>query len=378
MHDLHWQKSCTPDHYQQYKARIVRAFSRLNTIEVYMKRILLTGAGGFVGHHILQYLLKVTDYEIVCLDRLDFSGNLNRIAELRDVLPADALQRIKIMFHDLKAEINPQLAKQIGHIDIVLHVAAGSHVTRSIENPMLFIMDNVVGTGNLLEYTRHFLPDVEKFIHFGTDEIFGHAPLGMDYHEYDRYNSRSPYSASKAGAEELCVAYENTYKMPIYCTHTQNVFGERQSPEKYIGLVMRKLMVDEEITVHGDEATGTVSGLRHWIHATDVADAVKFIMDLPHGKFPLASDVATCPKFNIVGDNEVSNLDIAHMIAKIMGLPLKYRIVSFDKQRPGHDFRYSLSGEYMRSLGWHAQENFEHRLKQMVEWTLRNPQWLRM
>jgi dTDP-glucose 4,6-dehydratase len=225
-----------------------------------MKNILLTGACGFIGHHILARIIAETDYNVVCLDRLDFSGNLNRLAELKDQMSDAERARVKIVFHDLKAEINAQLVRQIGPVDIVLHIAAGSHVTRSIENPMAFVLDNVVGTCNLLEYARKNLPNLEKFINFGTDEIFGNAPLGVDFREYDRYNSRSPYSATKAGAEELCVAYENTYKMPIYCTHTMNVFGERQSPEKFIGIVMRQVLQGLEVTIHGDESTATVSG----------------------------------------------------------------------------------------------------------------------
>jgi len=341
------------------------------------KTILVTGGAGFIGHHMIRRLLKHPEYNIITLDRLDFSGNLNRLSELKTEF-GSAIDRLKVIHHDLKAEINDQLAKQLGNIDIIIHMAAGSHVTRSIENPLAFVLDNVVGTCNLLDYARKRLPNLEKFINFGTDEVFGSAPDGVDFKEYDRYNSRSPYSASKAGAEELCVAYENTYGMPIYCTHTMNVFGERQLPEKFIGIAMRKILAGEPVTIHCDEETGTKSGLRHWVHAADVADATMFIIDLPHKKFKLANDagVATCPKFNIVGQHEVSNLDVAQKIANILGKELKYTMVSYDLQRPGHDFRYSLSGEYMKELGWEPKYDFDLRLKQMVEWTLKNDSWL--
>ena len=341
------------------------------------KTILVTGGAGFIGHHMIRRLLKHPEYNIISLDRLDFSGNLNRLSELKTEF-GSSIHRLKVIHHDLKAEINDQLAKQLGNIDIIVHMAAGSHVTRSIENPIAFVLDNVIGTCNLLDYARKRLPNLEKFINFGTDEVFGSAPDGVDFKEYDRYNSRSPYSASKAGAEELCVAYENTYSMPIYCTHTMNVFGERQLPEKFIGIAMRKILAGEPVTIHCDEETGTKSGLRHWVHAADVADATMFIIDLPHKKFTLANDagVASCPKFNIVGQHEVSNLDVAQKIADILGKELKYTMVSYDLQRPGHDFRYSLSGEYMKELGWEPKYDFDLRLKQMVEWTLKNDRWL--
>ena len=342
--------------------------------------VMVTGGAGFIGHHMIRRLLKHPEYNIISLDRLDFSGNLNRLAELAQEFGPDEMRRLRVVHHDLKAEINSQLAGQIGDVDYIIHMAAGSHVTRSIENPMLFVQDNVVGTCNLLDYARFHLPDLKKFINFGTDEVFGSAPLGVEYQEYDRYNSRSPYSATKAGAEELCVAYENTFGMPIYCTHTMNVFGERQSPEKFLGLVMRKVLDDQEVTVHCDEKTGTESGLRHWVHAADVADATMFIMNLPHKKFALPTDFggATCPKFNIVGQREISNFEVAQHVATIMGRELRYTMVGYDTQRPGHDFRYALSGEYMKSLGWEPKYEFDTRLEQMVNWTLKNSRWLKL
>ena len=143
----------------------------------------------------------------------------------------------------MKSEINPWIKKEVGNVEIILHLAAGSHVDRSIDNPMEFVLDNVVGTANILEYARQIneTNNLERFIYFSTDEVFGPAPNGVDYKENDRYNSTNPYSATKAGGEELAVAYENTYKLPIYITHTMNVFGERQYPEKFIPMCIKKL-----------------------------------------------------------------------------------------------------------------------------------------
>lgn len=341
-----------------------------------MKRIMVTGGAGFVGHHLVRRLLKEEIYQVVSVDRLDFSGNLNRLADLSLEFNPRIMKNLKVVHHDLRAEINPLVASQIGNVDIIVHMAAGSHVNRSIENPMGFVMDNVVGTCNLLDYARKHLPNLEKFINIGTDEVFGSAPDGVEFKEYDRYNSRSPYSATKAGAEELCVAYENTFNMPVYCTHTMNVFGERQLSEKFIGTVIKKVLKGEEVTIHCDPETGTKSGLRHWIHAADVADAVVFIMNLPHKKFPLANPQFTCPKFNIVGIKEISNLEVAQKVADILNMPLNYTMVSYDLQRPGHDFRYALSGEYMKSLGWEPKYDFDTRIHQVVKWTVENSRWL--
>jgi len=340
--------------------------------------VLVTGGAGFIGHHLIRRLLKHPNISVVSLDRLDFSGNLNRLHELSKEFSKDDMSRLRVVYHDLRAEINDTLAKQLGEIDYIIHMAAGSHVNRSIQNPMLFVQDNIVGTCNLLEYARKHLPKLKKFINFGTDEVFGSAREGVEYTEYSRYNSRSPYSATKAGAEELCVAYENTYGMPIYCTHTMNVFGERQLNEKFIAIVINKLLTNQEVLIHADPETGTKSGLRHWIHAADVADATVFIMGLPHKQFKLADSSGdfTCPKFNIVGPVEHSNLYVAEKIASIMKLHLKYRLVSYDNQRPGHDFRYSLSGQYMKELGWEPKYDFDTRLEQVVTWTLNNKQWL--
>ena len=158
-------------------------------------------------------------------------------------------RRVKIVHHDLKAALNPLVCSEIGQVDYILHLAAGSHVDRSIDYPMEFVLDNVVGTANILDFART-QDNLEKFVYFSTDEVFGPAPNGIKYKENDRYNSTNPYSATKAGAEELAVAYENTYKLPIIITHTMNVFGERQHPEKYIPMCIRKARDGEVVTIH--------------------------------------------------------------------------------------------------------------------------------
>jgi dTDP-glucose 4,6-dehydratase len=339
------------------------------------KRVLITGGAGFIAHHVVQKLLNETDWDIVTLDRLDFSGNLNRLSDVMKDMTPEMKKRVEVVFHDLKSEINPMIQTMLGDVNIVLHLAAGSHVDRSIEFPMEFIMDNVVGTANILQYART-LKNLERFIYFSTDEVFGPAPKGVNYKERDRYNSTNPYSASKAAGEEICVAFENTYSMPLYITHTMNVFGERQHPEKFIPLVMRKVRDGDKVTIHSNKEK-TEAGSRHYIHAKDVADGLLFLLNLKDVKFEKDYGDAKCPKFNLVGPEEINNLELAQLIADAQNKELNYEMVDFHSSRPGHDLRYALSGDYMESLGWKPKISLRERIQEVVKWTLENDRWLK-
>lgn len=340
-----------------------------------MTKALITGGAGFIAHHLVAKLLKETDWEIVTLDRLDYSGNLNR---LNDILTTscspEERKRVKVVFHDLKAELNPLVKSQIGQTDYIFHLAAGSHVDRSIDYPMEFVLDNVVATCNILEFAR-CQNQLKRFIYFSTDEVFGPAPNGIKYKENDRYNSTNPYSATKAGGEELAVAYHNTYKLPIYITHTMNVFGERQHPEKYIPMCIRKIRNGETVTIHSD-STKTIPGSRHYIHAGDVADAILFLADKNIEEENYGG--AKCPKFNIVGSEELNNLELAQIIANAQGKELHYSLVDFHSSRPGHDLRYALDGEKMRQMGWEPAKSVRERIAQVVNWTLENDRWIEL
>ncbi len=344
-----------------------------------MKKVLITGGAGFIAHHLIYYILKKTNWEIISLDRLDYSGNLNRLDNILSNLTDKDKARIKVVFHDLKSELNPWIRKEIGEVNIILHLAAGSHVDRSIEYPLEFVMDNVVGTANILEYARYIYnknSQFEKFVYFSTDEVFGPAPTGVNYKENDRYNSTNPYSATKAAGEELAVAYENTYNLPVIITHTMNVFGERQHPEKFIPMCIKKIRDGETVTIHSDKSK-KIPGSRHYIHAEDVSEAILFLLN---------NDIkqennwggAKCPKFNIVGAEELTNLELAEIIAKSQNKKLNYEMVDFHSSRPGHDLRYSLSGEKMKSMGWVPKIKVQSRIKQVVEWSLANPSWIEL
>ena len=206
--------------------------------------------------------------------------------------------------------------------------------------------------------------------------MFGPAPNGIKYKENDRYNSTNPYSATKAGAEELAVAYENTYKLPIYITHTMNVFGERQHPEKFIPMCIKRARDGDVITIHSDK-TRTIPGSRHYIHAEDVSSAVYFLLQYK-GTFEPTWGNAKCPKFNIVGSEELNNLELAQIIADAQGKELKYELVDFHSSRPGHDLRYALDGGKMRELGWTPAKSVRERIAEVTNWTLNNQRWIKL
>lgn len=337
------------------------------------KRLLITGGAGFIAHHVIDYFLDNTDWQIVTLDRLDFSGNLNRLHEIVHHRDDNTKKRIKVVHHDLKAELNPEITRTLGKIDIVCHLAAGSHVDRSISFPLEFVMDNVVGTAHILDYARK-IDNLEQFVYFSTDEIFGPAPEGISYKENDRYNSTNPYSASKAGGEELVVAYENTYSMPAIITHTMNVFGERQNAEKYIPMVIKKVRDNERVSIHSDKSKKN-AGSRHYIHASDVAEALLFLLNYDISSLNPDKTGAKCQKFNIVGKDEIDNLSLAKFIAKVQNKELRYNMVDFHSSRPGHDLRYALDGSKMKKMGWEPKSAFD-RLEPVVKWTLKNDRWL--
>ena len=339
-----------------------------------MKNILITGGAGFIAHHIIWHIIKNTDWNITTIDRLDLSGNLNRLDDILKEFSNKDKKRLKIVFHDLKAEINSQIKSEIGKPDIILHLAAASHVDRSIKYPMEFVNDNVVGTVNLLNFAKEN-NKIEKFVYFSTDEIFGNAPDGVSYKEYDRYNSTNPYSASKAAAEEFCVAYENTYKMPIFITHTMNVFGERQHPEKFIPMVIKRVRDEEKVLIHSNNEK-TKAGSRHYIHAQDVADGIMFILNLKNYQHKGDFGNAKCPKFNLVGPEEIDNLTLAQMIAKVQKKKLVYELIDNHSSRPGHDLRYSLSPGLLKKLGWEPKIKLSKRIAEVVNWSLENNRWL--
>jgi len=331
--------------------------------------VLVTGGAGFVGHHMVEHLLKNSDWKITVLDALSFaSGGWDR---LRDV-QVYQVSNVECHSHDLVRPICDGLASELGRPDVIIHMAAESHVDRSIMYPNRFAEANVMGTVNLLNFARTVN---SRVIYFGTDEVYGPAPGKKAYKEGERFLPGNPYSASKAAAECFCYAYSNTYQMPIAITNTMNVFGERQHPEKFIPMCIRKILAEETITIHANEDK-TVPGSRFYIHARNVASAVMHIIEnLP---MPLDNEDASCGKWNIVGPEEWDNLTLARKIAEVLGKDLKYEMVDFHSSRPGHDLRYALDGAKLHNYGWTPPVTVDDALEKTIRWTLDNPRWLEL
>ena len=331
-------------------------------------RILLTGSCGFAGHYIVDFLLKKDEvHEVVGLDRLSYSGNQNRISEILASNPNKT--KYSVIHHDLRSEVHDILSQRLGQFDFIIHVAASTHVDRSITDPMSFVLDNVVATCNILNFART-QKALKKFIYFSTDEVFGPAPNDVLHDEYDPYNAGNPYAATKAGGEELAVSFRNTYGVPVTITHTMNLFGPRQHPEKYVPMCINKILKGEKIYIHAD-STKTQPGSRFYIHLDAVVNAVWFVM---HDSAP--AKPGFCPKYNIVGKEETSNLELAQYIADSMNMPLNYELVDFHSSRPGHDLRYALSGERLRKAGWEPARSIKERIQEIVEWCLSNKTWM--
>jgi len=327
-----------------------------------VKKIILTGGCGFIGHHVAEYLHKNTDWDIIILDKLSYASmGLNR---LRNNLLLFS-PRVKVFTMDLCNQITDGIKKEVGNdVNYIIHMAAETHVDNSILDPKNVIKNNISSTLNLLEWARE-IKKLEIFFYFSTDEVFGPAPVDTLYKEWDRHRPTNPYSASKSAAENICIAYENTYNIPLMIVNVMNAFGERQHVEKFIPMCIKKILNDELIYIHSypDKIT---PGTRFYIHSQNIASAVLFLIN--NGKIG--------EKYNISGEKEVSNLEIAQLISKFIGKDLKYEMIDFHSTRPGNDIRYGLDGNKLYELGWNPKFDFEKSLEKTVKWTLENLEWL--
>lgn len=320
-----------------------------------MTRVLITGCAGFIGYHLVAHLLEHTDWEIVGLDRLDEAASMAKLG------PFTHSGRFRFVWHDLRATVRPDaLGYEAlrGDFDHIVHLAAGSHVDRSVRNPLQFIADNVVGTGHLLEFVREHNM-AARVVAFGTDEIYGPAPPGVVFRPWDRANPANPYAATKAGADALAVAYAHTYGLKMIVTRCGNVFGPGQHPEKFVPIAIGKIRRGEVVPVH---AVGGVPCSRLYLYVENAASAILHI--LRHGTELDGTEESG--RYNITASHEVSNIDLVEKIGDILSVVPRFQLVENPPGRLRPDLRYSISGEELARIGWAPSVGFDEGLRRTV------------
>ena len=319
-------------------------------------RHLITGGAGFIGTNYIRYMLRMyPDDEIVCADKLTYAGNYDNLKEFEGE-KRFAFEQIDIC--DRKAVYS--LFKTY-NIDCVVNFAAESHVDRSIENPEIFLQTNIIGTEVLLDAVNKY--GIKRFHQISTDEVYGDLPLDrpdLKFEENWSIKTSSPYSASKASADLLCLAYFRTFGTPVTISRCSNNYGPYQFPEKLIPLMIEKAQRDESLPVYGDG-----KNIRDWLYVEDHCSAVdKIVRNGKNGEI-----------YNIGGNNEKANIDIVKIILEALGKPES--LITYVKDRPGHDKRYAINScKIQNELGWKPQTDFDVGMRQTIEWYKNNPKWI--
>ena len=336
------------------------------------KRVLVTGCGGAIGCHLLAHIMHNTDWDVVATDsfRGEHKGYFDRVTEVCSEHP-EWKDRITVIQHNLCAPFTERQIKEIGKVDYIINLASRSDVQASVDDPVSFLRDNTELMINMLEYARAVKPEV--FLHFSTDEVYGPAPKDSEGHpEWSTILPSNPYSASKAMQEAMAISYWRTYDVPVVITNTMNNFGEMQAPSKFPAMIQQKLERDEEITVH---ASGGEIGTRYYLHSRNASDGVLFILKNTKPNMHTFGEIDKPSRYNIVGDKQVSNLDLVHIIADLMGKTPKIKMVDYHTHNAGHDLHYGLDGTLLQELGWTPPMSFEESLQNTIKWHQENPKW---
>ncbi|MBM3404756.1 MAG: dTDP-glucose 4,6-dehydratase [Bacteroidetes bacterium] len=330
------------------------------------KNVLITGGAGFIGSHVVRlFVRKYPEYRIVNLDKLTYAGNLENLKDIEQepnysFVRADIVDKASMMdlFHQFR-------------FDGVIHLAAESHVDRSISSPDEFIYTNIIGSVNLLNAARELWKDDhsgKKFYQISTDEVYGSLGDSGFFYETTAYDPRSPYSASKAGADHLVRAFYHTYNLPIVISNCSNNYGPYQFPEKLIPLVIHNIRYNKPIPVYGKG-----ENIRDWLYVEDHAHAIDLV-------FHKGLDGNT---YNIGGKNEWKNIDLIRLLCRILDEKLhresgtSEKLITFVKDRAGHDLRYAIDASKInKELGWEPTTLFEEELRKTVEWYLTNEAWM--
>jgi dTDP-glucose 4,6-dehydratase len=332
-----------------------------------MKKILITGGAGFIGSHVIRLMVnKYPDYKIINLDALTYAGNLENLKDIEH----------KSNYEFIKGDItDPKVVGRLfgtNQFDGIIHLAAESHVDRSISNPMEFINTNIVGTVTLLNAAREQWKDNmdgKRFYHISTDEVYGSLGQTGLFTETTAYDPRSPYSASKASSDHLVRAYYHTFGLPIVISNCSNNYGPNQFPEKLLPLAINNILNKKPIPVYGKG-----DNIRDWLYVEDHAAAIDVIY---HGG-------KNGETYNIGGINEWKNIDLINLLCQVMDEQLNRpkgdaeKLITFVKDRAGHDQRYAIdSSKLMEELGWKPSLQFEEGLVKTVKWYLANLDWMK-
>lgn len=337
------------------------------------KTLLLTGVGGSIGVHFLAHIFHNTDWDIVGIDSFRHKGWTDRVRVMVESHP-EWRERLTVVSHDLAAPISPVMKEKMGHIDYIINMASLSDVEASIQNPVPFVKNNVDLVLAMLEYAREAKPEV--FIQISTDEVYGASAskFGDLRKEWDPIIPSNPYAASKAAQEAIAISYWRTYGIPLIITNTMNNFGEYQQASKFPVMIQKAVMEDKEITIHG--RPGQI-GSRSYIHSRNFADAILFLIQntKPHLHVPNSADRPD--RYNIAGDMQLDNLELAQKIATLMGKELKYKLVDSHSARPGHDPHYGLDSTKLYSLGWKSPHSLDKSLKNTIDFQMEHPEWIK-
>ncbi|MCF8429866.1 MAG: dTDP-glucose 4,6-dehydratase [Bacteroidia bacterium] len=330
------------------------------------RKILITGGAGFIGSHVVRlFVNKYPDYEIYNLDKLTYAGNLKNLTDIEN---APNYHFVRIDLVDALALTNLFNEHQF---DSVIHLAAESHVDRSITNPLEFVMTNVVGTVNLLNAAKECWKgnmEGKLFYHVSTDEVYGSLHDGGFFLETTPYDPQSPYSASKASSDHFVRAYQNTYKIPVVLTNCSNNYGPNQFPEKLVPLFINNIRNNKPLPVYGKG-----ENVRDWLYVVDHARAIDVVYH--NGKIG--------ETYNIGGFNEWTNLGLIKVICstmdKILGRPAgeSEKLITYVTDRAGHDLRYAIdANKIMKDLGWEPSLQFEEGIEKTINWYMDNQQWM--
>lgn len=342
-------------------------------------RYLLTGAGGFAGHHFLEHLLATDpEAQVVATDSFEHKGKMSRIEQVCVNYPG---RNVLVLKHDL----NYPWKWDRGDFDYIIAYASESHVDRSIDDPVPFVQNNVNVALQTMELARKVNPKAVVWV--STDEVYGPvtARRVKGIAEWAPAIPSNPYSASKAAQEAIVISYWRTYGVPVILLNCMNMIGERQDAEKFVPFVVKTLMEGGEVPIHTtNEPVLDPTGSRHYLHARNLAHAITFLLGRNKiGMYPYWAQgnpgyirSGRPDRYNVATETRLSNFKMASLIAEYAGYELKYKLVDAHTIRPGHDAHYGLDASKLQKLGWEPPVPFEESLKRTISWTVNNPEWL--